>query len=504
MHLQLRTWLITAAAVGIAVVIGIGLADEKYFLTSVMVTVSLWIFAEWWGGPRPEGWMLALVFFGYLVGNRGFAQFSFSSRLPLLPAESALLVGVTAVLFRAGIRQVTFVRKDALNLAILIWMVMATARLPIDWQRDRFVALRDYATVYYASFFFLAQTLGAHAPTLNLLRGALTAAALVLPPLAIAFQRAPDFFIAASTFRGVPLIFHKSDLIATSLAASLFWLWTRWEETHRKIWLIPAACALAAIAPMPSPRAAMVATAGVTLLWVAARRRRILLLQLSVVLVAAASLPVLMLVKDDYRETPIYSAYEHAISIFDFQGQGVYQNRDSGDPGDNNRFRLVWWGAVTRETLETNPLFGLGFGYDLSARFLADYDWLTVEDFAARSPHSIIFTMLGRLGLTGLAAFLAIAVAMGTGTWRLLRRARTDDAALGALGWWSVSWVLFVSGCFGVVLEGPMGATVFWTALGLAHATSAGVLADPAPRLDPAEESPREAVAALPTAGGSA
>jgi hypothetical protein len=32
--------------------------------------------------------------------------------------------------------------------------------------------------------------------------------------------------------------------------------------------------------------------------------------------------------------------------------------------------------------------------------------------------------------------------------------------------------VLLVAACFGVVLEGPMGAAVFWTILGLASATS--------------------------------
>jgi hypothetical protein len=46
------------------------------------------------------------------------------------------------------------------------------------------------------------------------------------------------------------------------------------------------------------------------------------------------------------------------------------------------------------------------------------------------------------------------------------------------LGWWSVAWVMLTSGCFGVVLEGPMGAVVFWTALGMANVTSAEVAED--------------------------
>ena len=38
---------------------------------------------------------------------------------------------------------------------------------------------------------------------------------------------------------------------------------------------------------------------------------------------------------------------------------------------------------------------------------------------------------------------------------------------------WLGGWGIFTSACFGVVLEGPMGAVVFWTILGLASATSA-------------------------------
>ena len=37
------------------------------------------------------------------------------------------------------------------------------------------------------------------------------------------------------------------------------------------------------------------------------------------------------------------------------------------------------------------------------------------------------------------------------------------------LGMWIGAWVVFVSACFGVVLEGPMGAVLFWVMLGAAN-----------------------------------
>jgi len=477
---RVRLIMVTGIAMILAVVLGAELANENYFLTSLLVAALLWIVADWTGGPLPETWAVAAIIVGYIVGNRGFAQASLSSRFPLLPAETTLALCVPTMLVRAACKQLPFMRRDALNFAVAAWMAAGAMRLPLDLRAQGVTAIRDFAMVYYAAFFFIAQMLGQHGASARLLRRGLTLAFVSLPVVAALYERMPDFFSTHLTLRDIPLIYHKSDLIATSLAAGFFWLWSRQEEKPKAYWLLVAGASLALIPTMESARAAMIGTAGGTLLWIAAGRWRVLGFQ--VALVAAAiigTLAVLVFLKRDGKDTVIYSAYEHAVSVVDFQGKGTYFNRDSGDPGDNNRFRLVWWHAVYREVLEDNPLFGLGFGYDLSARFLADYDWLMVGDFAARSPHSMLLTMFGRMGALGLALWLAIAAAMAARTWRVVR-ARD----YGRLGLWSVVWVTWISACFGVVLEGPMGAVVFWVALGLASAPT------PAPRTDePAADS---------------
>jgi len=107
------------------------------------------------------------------------------------------------------------------------------------------------------------------------------------------------------------------------------------------------------------------------------------------------------------------------------------------------------------------------------------------------------------MGIAGLVAFAGIVAAMAAATWRLVQRARSDDAALVPLGWWSVAWVMFTSGCFGVVLEGPMGAVVFWTALGMANATTTDLLAERESNSGAAAGG-HESAPALPSAGGSA
>lgn len=157
-------------------------------------------------------------------------------------------------------------------------------------------------------------------------------------------------------------------------------------------------------------------------------------------------------------------------SLFDVNGIRVYESDETLNKGDNNRFRLVWWRTVARETWNQGRWFGLGFGYDLAKSFVQTYDPAMGEDFSARSPHSIIMSAFGRMGCAGLAVFLAVAGAMVVKSWRALWDRSTN---LLACGLWGAAWVILVSACFGVVLEGPMGAVVFWTVLGLANGMTA-------------------------------
>src|SRR5688500_1885605 len=71
------------------------------------------------------------------------------------------------------------------------------------------------------------------------------------------------------------------------------------------------------------------------------------------------------------------------------------------------------------------------------------------------------------MGIVGFLSFLALIIAITLRTWRALQNRRT---AFDAGAWWCAGWVILVCACFGVVLEGPMGAVVFWTILGVANA----------------------------------
>ncbi len=474
MHPRLRLWLVGTLGALAAVLMGIGLANESLFLSILAVGVLFWAILEWAGGPLPEAWLLAAILAGYIIGNRGFAQFSLSSGVPLLPAETVLLVALPALGARMAFGSMRAFYRDGLNYAILAWVVLGAGRLPLDFSHHGFFALRDFAMVYYTAFFFLSQALAGHAASARLLKRALTAAFVALPLVAAVEQWVPGYFFTHFTVRGVPLIYHKNDLLAAGLAGGFFWLWTRYEKDGHRLWLVPAAANLLMVGATASPRAAMFALGVVTLMWLVARRWRIAAAQVLIVGTAVSvAIFIATLGNKDPRQTAVYSTYEHAVSIFDLEATGSYVNKESGDPGLNNRFRLIWWRTVVQDTLAQNPVLGLGFGYDLAARFLIEYELLAAEDFATRSPHSMLVSVLGRMGFVGLGLWLAVAGGMLYLTGRCFSQDNLD-----AIGLVSLAWVLWFSACFGVVLEGPMGAVVFWTALGLANAGLTDLPAD--------------------------
>lgn len=113
-------------------------------------------------------------------------------------------------------------------------------------------------------------------------------------------------------------------------------------------------------------------------------------------------------------------------------------------------------------------MLGLGFGADLAADFTREYFPGSNEEFSARSPHNFALTVFARMGLVGALALLTLLGAMARGTWLAGLRPDRDEV----LAPWFMAWTIFTCACLGVVLEGPMGAVIFWSALGLTGVTT--------------------------------
>jgi O-antigen ligase len=206
-----------------------------------------------------------------------------------------------------------------------------------------------------------------------------------------------------------------------------------------------------------------------TLLLVAAKRRQFLMYQIGVAVVALFAIALLQLSNVRFESDFLRSLSDRVLSIVDFSGTGHYHSDIGNMSVANNEFRTVWWTTVFNETMQKGPFFGLGFGYDLTASFMRTYYLTGGEDTAStRSPHSILFTVLGRMGLLGLALFLVILFMIVRRAFLAARSVARGEQPESNLAPWCGVTILLVASLFGVVLEGPMGGILFWTFLGLA------------------------------------
>jgi O-antigen ligase len=470
-----RSRLYATGAAFVAVWMGTAIAHQEFALPALFA-LALAALALHWVQPLPlPTLVLGGVVCGYLIGNRGFAQISPVNFFPLFPAELALLVGVTFLVVQSALRRELPFQRDALNAVLLVWLIIGTGRLFHDVRSYGFSALRDFALVYYAVFFFLAQHAARDAAGRRFLHRCLLVGCAVLLPLHLLYKVFPDFFLGTLTFRGAPLIFYKGDLAGTFLAAGSLLFFLRFESGGRG-WQAALSLALAAGALASNNRASMLGlVAAVALLFVAGRRRFAFTLGAAGLAAALVLILAANLSNSRWEKTPLYGVYERALSVFDPFGQRNYSGEDTYHKGDNNLFRAVWWRAVYNDTMAENPWLGLGWGRDLADRFLREYYPNDGDEFSTRSPHNVLLTLFGRLGLTGLLPFLFLIAVLLRGAFRAARAGPSDATAL-----WGVAVIILVSACFCVVLEGPMGAVVFWTALGLANGTSDEEKANPA------------------------
>ncbi|MCC5022733.1 MAG: hypothetical protein J6386_08025 [Candidatus Synoicihabitans palmerolidicus] len=175
--------------------------------------------------------MIGALLVGYIIGNRGFAQFMLVPGLPLLPGEMGLVILAGLQVIERATAGPERRRLAFFDVLILTWIVIGSDRFLFDCSAYRFLALRDFAMVYYATFFFLAQTLVRQRPEICVRLLTLTRRAcvvmLVTHRLTLFF---PGFFFAVLQFRGTPLIFYKADLAGMFLALGTVLQYLRFEE----------------------------------------------------------------------------------------------------------------------------------------------------------------------------------------------------------------------------------------------------------------------------------
>lgn len=457
-----RTRIVTAAAVAAAVWLGGHIAAGELFWP-VFVCGAIGTVALSQMQPVPVGTaILGCVAMGYIVGNRGFAQMSIAEGIPLLPAEFTLVVAGGIMVAQSAMNKDFPVRRDLMNAALILWIALSSVRLIPDIKSYGVMALRDYATVYYAAFFFLAQRAGSTDLERRFLMRCLMVgftALLVVYPFYVKF---PDFFMGHLLLRGTPIIYFKDDLLGTFLAAGSVFAFAQFDRSKSRLALV-LSLAMAAATMTTNNRASMLGLMIPAVFVALGGRPRFLVYLCCTAVVGALALFLEAEIRDQRLEnTPLYDMYERVESLADPFGTGNYSGEVTSNKGDNNAFRSTWWRIIIGETVRINPWLGTGWGNDLAEPFLRAYYPEGGEDFGVRSPHNIFVTIFARTGLLGLVPFLGFVGVFLIRTWRAIR------SNLESTGMWCAALTILTSATFGVVLEGPMGAVLFWTVLGLA------------------------------------
>ena len=456
-------------ALFLAAQIGYGnVPTTVYFLVGVILLVAVKIFTK---HIRFEGLVLGILLFGYIVGQSGFGHFSISPRQGIYLGEVGLMICLAATIPRIAFTRERIIPRQPLAWAILALIAIGTLRFIYDIRHSvsEMDCVRDFATIYYAFFFFIAFNVCRHPGSRLFLQRAITVA------LICAIFVSSVFFVVPSLFNyflvhGRPFIEPRADLTGSFMgfACILFFL-NGQTKGHPIRWTLLSFAAFVALI-LPLSRATFLGFAGaVTILMLSGQAKFLLRVAIFCVIGVMTLTPVLLVVKKTGEETYATRLRDKILAIVDpFANKRDFAS-DVGDvAAGNNEFRAAWWKSVIDETNDKSPLVGLGFGYDLAKKFLIVYRAVNPYEFDTRSPHSILLTIYGRMGIVGILTFFIVVFYIVRSALRCAAAIRRRKAPAIDISLWCGVIAILIASCFGVMLEGPMAAIVFWSLLGMA------------------------------------
>jgi hypothetical protein len=460
----LRATVVVVPLLALGLVLAANISNSIVIVGFLLVVVSFVLVAAVSRTARTEAAILGFLLMGYLIGTRGFAQLSIVP--PLFVGEVGLAFCLFFLIGRLAISRKFGALKISISRWIAAFFVLATARFIYDYPIYGIHALRDFAIVYYCLFYFIAFELGSDRSSRQFLNRCLTLGFVCQVIVAFLAEFSPELLLKVRIGH-IPILFQKGDLTATFSVIGLYIVYLR-DKVVGSRWVRRALLlALLFTIAYSIARGAIVALFLVSpFIWLAGRRTFFGYFGLALIAgVLVFSVATIAGVKSAANsELGIFR--DKFVSIFDVGDKAQYASELGEAKADNNEFREAFWKTVTTRTTKDNAILGEGFGYDFLPEFERTYGRGSWE--GTRSPHNYFVTIYGRLGLCGLLLLLVIVYLMLRNTLRAatLVRKRALDAEV--LGFWCATWVLLISGTFGVVLEGPMGGILFWSFLGLA------------------------------------
>ena len=472
-----RLFLFLTAVVGLAAaaLLGVTIGGGDYYIVlglfgGMVLFLLLFVFFP---SYLPEAKILVFLICGYIIFQRLFAELR-ALRF-IFVGEIGLATCAVLVLIRTAFKRGRLIPIHPLTWPILGFLLFGVARFAmVDFKQYGLLAARDFAVVYYMAFYFVGYSVGTDETSRRFVRRALYAATAFYIAMVLVLAVVSRFGVFAWA-AGV-LSTRDMAIIVPTYATLL--LGVAFVQYRRPILFLLAFVPLAWMLYLRA-RSGYVAFGVSVFFFLAAisASRSAFVTRLLVLVFATAVLGSTMYIASELARVETVQPFVTEVQdIFD---AGAFKERKSvsahggstqGYSHETSRWRTAWWQAVYDDVIATNPVFGLGFGYDLARRFNREYYGRTGGEAAARNPHNVAFTFLGRMGLVGLGLFVWFCVVFLRHIGRVISAVRNKRQPLENVNLCLVNLVMLLVALFSHTFEGPMAAIPFWSLLGVSVA----------------------------------
>jgi O-antigen ligase len=285
------------------------------------------------------------------------------------------------------------------------------------------------------------------------------------------------------------IVERKPDMLSLSAVVSAWALvvaaWRRWNTRKSESAMLAVIAALGAALALKLPaRAAWVAGIALLAFVLALNLRRSRFVAIPTAVVVAA----IIFIAVPYIKESHSPFAEKVRATFGAEVDELVDGR-ARDVALNTQWRRLFWKRCVAQTIERAPLFGLGFGLNLTELMKDTPDWpLYIPSQQMnppnRNPHNAAVTIFARMGFVGIGLWLGLILTTAAVGFRkcwarkstppapFAEREGGDDERLRAILLFGV-WLIYLSyALVGDVIENPFGGIPFWVLTGVVGSMS--------------------------------
>jgi hypothetical protein len=467
---QLVLAFIVFIAVGLAAAVSVGTGD--YFLPIGLGVCSLTLLLVATVGKHLPLDVTFITFGvgGFYIAGKGFAYLNVGNLLFI--GEIMLAIGLLGYLYRVGKGRFGLVPKSPMAIALMLLGSYALLRLPYDFSKYQIMALRDACMIYYTLFFFVAYQAGQSEKVQRL--APLVLISLSIPGMMLDFIAfvTPGVFrsISSFTINGNPLVLTHYDAIHPAVFGLILALAIKGTGRNSfNIFYIFLMFGVTAYILAMGRGANYISFAVVAFFLIAARQLKLLVTLFGGVVTLVCLLLILTEINPSIGRDRLRQIGDQLEVIVNPTKIGSGKNQDS----DTAEWRLFWWKKIARDVNAANPVFGFGFGADITTEFHQQFFRTTANnpDVArTRGAHNAFFTVLARMGWLGAILFLGVVFVQLSYFLRAISAFRNGQIPPTQAFLWGSNVCAFVITFFQYAWEAPYSAIPFWTCMGLSYA----------------------------------